>query len=197
MTIDDIAAVTDKFYFTLYADDTTLLEPLCTFSFNFPPNYTALSCLSTWCINHVLSCSINRELLAITDWLCLNKLSLNVGKTKMMIFHYRQRNISHIKPHLLINGKHIIKQVSEFNFLGIIIDESLTWNDHVQKISSKIAVTVGTMNRLKRVVPKSILKTIYSALIQPFLNYGILLWGHNTSRVFKLQKRAVRAITCS
>ena len=53
------------------------------------------------------------------------------------------------------------------------------------------------MNRLKKFLPCNILKMIYNALIQPHLNYGILLWGKNTKRVTKLQKWAVRTITCS
>ena len=53
------------------------------------------------------------------------------------------------------------------------------------------------MSRLKRFLPVEILKTIYNALVQPHLNYGILLWGKNIRRICKLQKWAVRSITCS
>ena len=56
---------------------------------------------------------------------------------------------------------------------------------------------MGTLNRLKRFLPADVLKTIYNALILPHLNLGILLWGHNFDRIFKLQKWAVRAITNS
>ena len=89
--MNDISKVTDKFHFTLYADDTSLTEPLCTFTPNLDEreNYTN---------------SINTELAKICDWLALNKLSLNVKKTKMMLFHYRQRCIKNIIPKLIING---------------------------------------------------------------------------------------------
>ena len=114
----------------------------------------------------------------------------------MMIFHHRQRNISNIKLNLSINNTHI-EQVNEFNFLGLMLDKCLTWNSHIQKISSKICVVNGILNRLKKFLPSDILKIIYNALIQPHLNYGILLWGKNTKRIQKLQKWAVRSITCS
>ena len=65
------------------------------------------------------------------------------------------------------------------------------------KISSKIARVIGVLNRLKRFLPCGVLKLIYSALIQPHLNFGILLWGNNTKRILKLQKWALRAITSS
>ena len=182
--MNDIASVTDKFHSVLYADDTSLVEPLCTFNVNIKNNGPALSD------------AINKELNLITDWLALNKLSLNAKKTKMMIFHHRQRNISDIVLKLLINGSPI-ERVTEFNFLGTMLHENLSWNCHIQKIASKIACVVGTINRLKRFLPCDILKTIYNALIQPHLNFGILLWGTNTKRILKLQKWAVRAMTCS
>ena len=161
--MNDISEVTNKFHFTLYADDTSLIEPICTFTTDLKNNSEA-------------SNTINQELKLITDWLCLNKLSLNAKKTKMMIFHHRQRNISEIKLNLSINDTPI-EQVNEFNFLGLMFDECMTWKSHTQKICSKIAVVNGTLNRLKRFISCDILKTIYNALIQPHLNYGILLWG--------------------
>ena len=179
--MNDIAHITNKFFFTIYADDTTLIAPICTFDVD----------------NHLsISQNINAELKVITDWLALNKLSLNAKKTKMMVFHYHQKNISNLNLRLYIN-KTRIKQVQDFNFLGVVFDECVTWKEHTQKIAGKISVSVGTLNRLKRFLPVDVLKTIYNALILPHLNLGILLWGHNFKRIFKLQKWAVRAITNS
>ena len=63
--MNDIAHITNKFFFTIYADDTTLIAPICTFDVN----------------NHLsISQNINAELKVITDWLALNKLSLNAKK---------------------------------------------------------------------------------------------------------------------
>ena len=160
------------------------MEPLCTFN-------TGIE------YGHIdISSAINDELKQITDWLDLNKLSLNAKKTKMMLFHHHQKNITGLIPKLRINNIPI-ERVKEFNFLGIVLDEGLTWKSHVQKVCSKIACVVGTINRLKNFLPRPILRMIYNALIQPHINYGILLWGHTNSRVIKLQKWAVRAITGS
>ena len=117
-------------------------------------------------------------------------------KNKMMIFHYRQKNITHLIPKLKINGIPI-EHVKEFNFLGIILDECMTWEAHINKISCKIARTVGAMKRLKRFIPSYILKTLYTTLVLPYINYGILTWGHKIKRVNKLQKWALRTITNS
>ena len=50
---------------------------------------------------------------------------------------------------------------------------------------------------LKRFLPQNILKILYNSLILPHLQYCILSWGFKSDRIFKLQKRAVRIITCS
>ena len=97
----------------------------------------------------IISSNINEELKIITDWLALNKLSLNAKKTKMMLFHFHQKKISNIKLDLKINNTKI-EQVKEFCFLGVIFDECITWKSHVQKAASKISVVVGTINKLKR-----------------------------------------------
>ena len=181
--MNDLARVTNKFHFTIYADDTTLLSPICTFSIG-SSNYDKISQ------------NINKELTEITDWLAINKLSLNAKKTKMMLFHYPQRNITNIDLKLFINNARI-EQVNEFNFLGVMFDEKMSWKSHTQKIGSKISVVCGTLSKLKRFLPQEVLKIIYNALILPRLNYGILLWGQNIGRITKLQKWAIRAITNS
>ena len=141
--MNDIAAVTKKFHFTLYADDTSLLEPLCTFAVDSNEDYAEISK------------NINAELKLITDWLSLNKLSLNAKKTKMMVFHHKQKIVNSNLLKLYINSKKI-ECVKEFNFLGIMLDENLNWKSHVQKISSKIAGVAGTLSRLKRLLPSAL-----------------------------------------
>ena len=119
---------------------------------------------------------INIELSNIQEWLNINKLSLNVKKTKFMIFHHYQRNINNIIPTLKINSE-TIENVSEFNFLGLTIDEHLNWKPHIQKISNKIARTLGIMCRLKNFLPTHVLRVLYNSLILPHLQYSILALG--------------------
>ena len=72
-----------KFHAILFADDTNLTSTLCSFDVNIDNN----------CNRMQLSTDINKELKNIQIWLEINKLSLNVKKTKFMIFHHKQRNI--------------------------------------------------------------------------------------------------------
>ena len=179
--INDLKNITKSFKFITYADDTTLIEPIC--SFRNPADQSLKN----------LEDTINKELNKVVEWLALNKLSLNAKKTKMMIFHYKQRNIGKHLPRLKINNTEI-ERVKEFNFLGVTIDENMTWNAHTQKVANKVAQVIGTLKRLKHFLPRNILKTLYCSLILPHLTYGIILWGRKTKRIRKLQKWAVRQI---
>ena len=141
------------------------------------------------------------------DWLAVNKLSLNASKTRMMSFKFHQRtNIATpipevVRPeafsgphNLIINGA-IIKKVPTFNFLGIIINENLTWDSHTTHLRTKIGKNVGILSRLKHTLPFHVLKSLYFTLIHSSLNYGILAWGFNVGSLAVLQKKAIRAIT--
>ena len=185
--MNDIAEASDKFHSILFADDTTLTEPFCTFDLLTANNKYDKKKISD---------TINIELRNIYEWLCVNKLSLNVSKTKFMVFNYRQRKIDNIILYLKIND-HIIERVNQFNFLGTIFDEHLNWSEHTNKIANKISRTLGMMNRLKHTLPLFTLKLLYNSLILPHIQYGILNWGFKYNRIFKLQKRAMRIITCS
>lgn len=174
--INDLTVATNVFHPIMYADDTTLCASLCS-NFNFPD-----------IIN------LNNELDSVSKWLKSNKLSLNISKTKAMLFHSPQRRVS--IPELYISNAKI-DFVDSFNFLGITINKNLKWNTHVDIISRKIAKTLGIMNKLKHFVPIYALKNIYNALILPHLNYGLIIWGKECGKLLKLQKRAVRIITSS
>jgi hypothetical protein len=180
--MNDIHYATDKFHAILFADDTSLTSTLCTFGKKLSLNE--------------LSNSINIELKKVQTWLEINKLSLNVKKTKFMIFHSNKRDIQNHIPCLKINEQQI-ERVNEFNFLGLTLDQHMTWNAHVQKVSNKISKTIGVMNRLKRYLPLSVLRTLYNSLILPHLQYSLLAWGTKSCRLFKLQKRAIRLISSS
>jgi hypothetical protein len=176
--MNDVHTVSEKFNFIIFADDTTISSTLCSFSSNDNINQTAVF--------------INSELSKLSDWLSINKLSLNVEKTKLMIFRYSQRVLSHV-PTLKINNVDI-ERVTDFNFLGITLNESLSWHSHTSKIAGKISRTIGVMNRLKHILPQCALKLMYHSLILSHLQYGILVWGFESNRIEKLQKRAIRVL---
>ena len=93
------------------------------------------------------------------------------------------------KLNLTINDN-LIEQVTEFNFLGITIDQNVTWKAHIAETSIKIARVIGILHKLKHSFPQRILGLIYNSLIHPHLSYGLYLWGYNPKRLPILQKKS-------
>ena len=182
--INDINYACNHFKAIIYADDTNLFSSICSFATTVDSSQRSLSD------------AINKELAHIQEWLNINKLSLNVKKTKFMVFHHRQRRLNNDPVHLTLNGQPI-ERVRSFNFLGLNLDEHMNWNTHIQVTANKIARTIGVINRLKHYLPLEVLRYLYNALILPYFQYSVLTWGFKQNRLNKLQKRAVRVVSRS
>ena len=102
-----------------------------------------------------------------------NKMSWHVYRSKYMIFHTSGCKMDDISLDIRIENNSI-EQIRKFNFLGLTINETMTWSSHVGKIASKIGRTVGVLHKLKHYLPKDVLKTIYNSLISPHLHFGVL-----------------------
>jgi hypothetical protein len=109
-------------------------------------------------------------------------------------FHTTRKKVDPLQ--LVINNTNI-ERVSEFDFLGITLDENLNWKGHLNKISNSISKSMGILNRIKRFMPLKTKTLIYNSLILPRLNYGILAWGYQCERVIKLQKKSIRILSLS
>ena len=88
-------------------------------------------------------------------------------------------NIENLIPQLKLNEL-IIEQVTELNFLGLTVNQQLTWNEHVQDIK----ITWDYV-QIKSFLPQQVLRILYNSLILPHLQYCILLWGFKSGRLFK------------
>ena len=97
--------------------------------------------------NNVTEDVINRELLKVYEWLGANKLSLNVAKTKFMVFHTSNRLVRY--PNLLINGRPIVR-VTQLNFLGLILQANMSWSMHTDHISLKVSKAIGIIKGAKQ-----------------------------------------------
>ena len=165
-----------KLRFLMYADHTTIYFNLEDFDSN---NYEI---------------EINAELQKVSLWLKRNKLSLNLDKTKLMIFHRQQKRVK--KFNIIINDTNI-ERVQSFNFLGITLSENMSWTNHVLSIKKKIYKVIGILYRLRNTFPLDVLKTLYKSLVLSYINYGLLLWGIEVKKLEIIQKRAIRLITGS
>lgn len=137
---------------------------------------------------------INEDLISFEKWLKLNKLKLNVEKTKYLIISHSQvrSNVS-----LRINGENIEK-VTQMKYLGCLIDDKLRFNLHSDYVCKKMAKKVNFFGRVSRMLDRETKITVYNTIIAPHINYcATILYlsgSTNIDRVQKLQNKAMRII---
>ena len=164
---------------TLFADDTTL--------FQFGASLKSLSD------------NVNADLLLLQDWLNANKIALNASKTEFVLFKSRLKAFDS-ELEIFIDGRRLIPS-SSIKYLGVKIDQHLTWRDHIADISVKLKRANGALSKLRHFLPYHILLNIYYAIFDSHMRYACQVWGQyhstNSHRIFILQKCALRLISFS
>ena len=114
----------------------------------------------------------------IYDWLCANRLTLNLRKTKYLIFQPRQKVDYNLLPPLSIAGQ-CLEQVSKIKYLVIYVDSHLSCHDHIDYLCDEVSKSINIMTKIKSYLGNQCLSTIHYSLIYPYLIYGCILWGNN------------------
>ena len=175
--INDIYNATEMGEFILFADDTNL--------FYSHDNVSSLMSL------------INSELSMLSEWFQANKLSVNISKTNYILFLNQDKKKQIFDFNLKINDKEI-NRVNEVCFLGVILDENLSWKAHISHIAHKISKSIGIIYRSSFYLFKSALRMLYYALVYPYLQYCVTVWSStyptNLNHLVILQKRVIRII---
>ena len=176
--INDIANVSNVLFSILFADDSN--------AFLTGKNIETM-------IN-----IMNLELAKLVIWLKANRLSLNIKKTKFMVFSNKPVLLY---DHCVMICNQSIENVQYIKFLGVFIDRKLTWEHHIKYVKGKIAKAIGLLCRVRKYLNKSCLLTLYYTFLFPYLNYCIEVWGcaaqYHINSLITLQKKAVRIITSS
>jgi exonuclease III len=177
--INDLPLVSDKLHSILFADDTTLSMS--------DRNY------------HSLITTVNKELEKINVWLLRNRLSLNVEKTFSVLFTNKRCDLN-LGINVVMDGSNIQPHVAG-RFLGVEIDDGLSFGNHIHNIAKKVAKNVGIIFKLQQFVPQNVLLNLYYSLVYPYLIYCNIIWGDTSETYVKelrlLQKKLVRIITHS
>ena len=178
--INDAQFITNFIHLVLYADDMNLLVS-----------------------NKSLKKSImvlNKELARLEEWFQANKLTVNLSKTKFILFGFRQRltnsTTTRLEQDLNLKLGRQIDRVTHTKFLGLVLDENLSWSFHIDSISRKIAKSIGILYRAQHYLKLDSLKNLYYSFIFSHISYGTLIWGSNYKLlpIHLLQKRALLAI---
>ena len=175
--INDLPDSSALLHFILFADDTNIF-------------------FSHKSIDSLLSI-VNAELIHVAEWFKANKLSLNLGKTNYVLFRSRRKSVPPT-DHILSIDSIPIAQVYSSKFLGVYIDQHLTWKDHINNISTKVAKNIGILSRVSYLLPAKVKLSLYYSLVYPYLIYCNIAWASNypsrLNRLSILQRRVVRII---
>ena len=173
--LNDIAFSSDKFSFVTYADDTNVIV-----------SHANL---------HDLITTVNHELDKLSVWFKANKLSLNIDKSNYIMFKNRHSNRVYNDMNICIDGLKI-SRVSCTKFLGVLLDECLTWSKHTTNVTNTLSKYCGILYRLKDILPQKTLFSLYNTLVLPHLTYCNLIWADsnnsNLNSIHIKQKRIMR-----
>ena len=177
--------------FVLYADDTNIFV-------------TGASKESTYL-------KANKVLEHVSKFMQSNLLHINMSKCCFMHFKPKMNEsddtCARVRPYadtndksraIFINGQQITK-VESTKFLGVVIDNKLNWGPHIQYLMKKLRSITGALCRLRHTIPAELYRTIYSALFESHLGYGISVWGvalkdQDNDKLFITQKHCVRVL---
>ena len=137
--INDLPQSSSNLAFYLFADDTNIY-------------YEADNLI-------LLQRTVNKELIKVKMWLDINKLSLNIDKTNFIILKSPQHSSSEI-----INikiGNFPVKKTCYVKFLGVLLDENLSWKYHLTELSKKLARTCGMFFKVRHFLPVDVLICLY------------------------------------
>lgn len=129
------------------------------------------------------------EFAKLQQWLSENLLTVNIDKTKFICFSIYDKNTSNInnlKLHTyncLSNNKlncecsDELKITDSIKYLGVVIDKNLKWTEQISNINTKIRKLIYKFYHLRNIMPNYVLKTLYYALAESIIRYGITIWG--------------------
>ena len=141
---------------------------------------------------------LNTDLGCIATWLNENKLTLNVEKSKFMLIGTpgQLKKIENIQ--LSVNCKYF-EGVKSFKYLGVTVNENLTWSEHIENIGSKVTQRLGILKRIKHLLRMDTRIIYVNTMVLPIMEYACLVWGDKNNKVLMdslqtLQNKAARIL---
>ena len=146
-------------------------------------------------INRILQQSINE----IKSWCDENQMLISSAKTKSMLVTTRQKHQREpLNLHLCL-GQDVIEQVSKHRLLGVIVDDKLRWEPHIDKLCKTLATNVFLLSQLKRFIRTEYCKMFFNAHIKSHYEYVSTLWDQCSANHFEklnsLFNRAVKILS--
>ena len=139
---------------------------------------------------------LNDDLVKISNWAYQWKTSFNPDPNKQaqeVIFSRKTKKLNHLP---LTLSKSTVSQSTYKKHLGVILDASLSFKEHLISVQSKTNKTIGLLRKINNTLPRQALITIYKAFVRPHLDYVNILYdqAHNASFHQKLEKNTIQCL---
>ena len=135
-------------------------------------------------------------MISLSSWFLANKLTLNTDKSSFTIFKSPRRSIN--LPNSISFLNHKINRVSHIKFLGVTLDEHLSFNQHINKVCNKLKNLFHIFYNIRGFLSKENIRTLYYALIYSRIKYGIVVYGQakasNIKRIQTLQNKLLKVL---
>ena len=121
---------------------------------------------------------VNMEFEQICEWFKANKLSWNVKKANYTLFHKNSTkdDLTLKLPDLKIVNS-VLKRQTFIKFLGAVLDENISWKEHIKTVENKLSKNIGLLCKAKQLLDNESLKSIYFSYIHSYLNYANITWA--------------------
>ena len=134
---------------------------------------------------------LNKDLEMIHNWAFQWKMNFNPDPTKQaqeVIFIRKTKKLPH--PPLVFNNTNVTQSIYQ-KHLGIILDSKLTFENHINMVTTKINKTIGLLRKLKNLLPRTALIKIYKAFVRPHLDYGDILYDQAFNLSFQQKLESI------
>ena len=118
---------------------------------------------------------LTSDLENLISWFHSNFLILNVNKTKIMLIGTYQR-FSAADGFSIRADNTDLDRVYAFKYLGVLMDQTLSWKDHIDSLGKKISSRLGMLRRARKVLPKATCVTLYNTMVLPLFDYCAAVW---------------------
>ena len=169
--VNDLGNVLEFCKCIMYADDTTIYLNG-----------------RTYLLTHA---KIQKDIRSIAEWLKANKLSLNIEKTCYITFRSKTSKVKVDRHNLKIDGV-TINRMTQTKLLGVVLDEHLTFKQHIEQLISKLKKSLSYVRLSKYITPSWIRRNIYYAHFYSHLTYALNSWGTLISKKLTTQLQTLQ-----
>ena len=173
--VNDLASVLKSCNYQLYADDTVIY-------------HTDMNV-------NISKATLEKDLKKFTNWCNGNVLTINIKKSKYVMYGLKSQTRKIVNHDLLMNNNKLDK-VSSYNYLGVHLDMNLNFHKYLQICVQRTTYKIYMLSKVRRYIDFNTALTIYKTMILPILEYGDVAYDNSDLQLLDklqvLQNRALR-----